>query len=235
MQWDGPTLVVHLKRQFGIALKVRQAQNWMHQLGYRLKGASHSYLQAKAAEARRFQRALRKLLRLGPRETVVFLDESGFTLHPRLGRAWAKRGQRLRIPTTSQHRERLNLSGWVAPRSGCYGMVRTPRGNRTGFLMGLRHLYRRLRGYTIWLYVDRAVWHRGKEVEAFVNTHARLHLAYLPRYQAGLNLQERIWRRVRYEATTNRWFENLNAIWKTIGNTTHSWSPQKVRRLCHLG
>jgi len=128
---------------------------------------------------------------------VAFLDETGFTLHPRLGQGWAKRGQRLRIPTTSEPRERLNLSGWVAPLLGRYGMVKTPRGNRAGFLLGLRQVYRRLRGYTLWLYVDRAVWHRGKEVEAFLKTHPRLHLAHLPRYQPGLNPQERIWRRVR--------------------------------------
>ncbi len=59
-QWDGPTVVAHLKRHFGITLKVRQAQSWMHHLGYRLKRASHSYLQAKATEARKFQRALKK-------------------------------------------------------------------------------------------------------------------------------------------------------------------------------
>ena len=39
VRWDGPTLATHLKRQFGIQLKVRQAQQWMHQLGYRLKRA----------------------------------------------------------------------------------------------------------------------------------------------------------------------------------------------------
>lgn len=166
---------------------------------------------------------------------MAFLDETGFTLHPRLGRGWAKRGQRLRIPTTSQHRERLSLSGWVAPPLGRYGMVRTPRGNRDGFLLGLRHLYRRLRGYTLWLYVDRAVWHRGEEVEVFLNTHPRLRVDYLPRYQPGLNPQERIWRRIRYEATTNRWFDDLDAIWDTVRKTTHSWSPQKIRRLCHIG
>jgi transposase len=59
-RWDGPTLVVHLKRDFGIKLKVRQAQNWMHQLGYRLKRASYTYLQAKAEEAKEFQKALKK-------------------------------------------------------------------------------------------------------------------------------------------------------------------------------
>jgi transposase len=60
VRWDGPTLVVHLKRQFGITLKVRQAQSWMHQLGYRLKRAGYTYLQGKSEEARRFRRALKK-------------------------------------------------------------------------------------------------------------------------------------------------------------------------------
>jgi len=59
-QWDGPTVVAHLRRHFGITLKVRQAQRWMHHLGYRLKRASYSYLQAKTQEARKFQRALKK-------------------------------------------------------------------------------------------------------------------------------------------------------------------------------
>src|SRR3970040_1806147 len=66
VQWDGPTLAVHLKRQFGIALKVRQAQIWMHQLGYRLKRASHAYLQARAAEARRFRQKGKKTHGPGP-------------------------------------------------------------------------------------------------------------------------------------------------------------------------
>jgi len=60
VRWDGPTLATHLKRQFGIQLKVRQAQQWMHQLGYRLKRAGYTYLQAHAAEAKKFQRTLKK-------------------------------------------------------------------------------------------------------------------------------------------------------------------------------
>jgi transposase len=60
VQWDGPTLVVHLKRRFGISLKVRQAQNWMHQLGYRLEFANDSDRQARAVESQRFRRALKK-------------------------------------------------------------------------------------------------------------------------------------------------------------------------------
>lgn len=58
--WDGPTLVVHLKKYFGINLKVRQAQKWMHRLGYRMKRAGYVYLQARSEDARRFHRSLKK-------------------------------------------------------------------------------------------------------------------------------------------------------------------------------
>jgi hypothetical protein len=141
---------------------------------------------------------------------------------------------RLRIPTNSQHRKRLNIFGWVAPVLGRVGLIKSPHGNREGFLDCLRDLYGKLRAYTIWLYVDQARWHLGKEVEIFIKTHKRLHMEYLPRYQPGLNMQERIWRRIRYEATTNGWFEDLDIIWETVQYTAHSWTRAKIKRLCQI-
>ena len=58
--WDGPTLVVHLKKEFGVKIKVRQAQYWLHYLGYSLKRASYVYLQARAKDARNFHQELKK-------------------------------------------------------------------------------------------------------------------------------------------------------------------------------
>jgi hypothetical protein len=165
---------------------------------------------------------------------VVFEDETGFSLHPRLSVGWAKIGKRLRIPTTSQHRKRLNIFGWVAPLLGRIGLMRAPTGNREGFLACLKLICRQLHGYKIWLYVDRAGWHKGTDVERFLRRQTRLRLRYLPRYQPGLNMQERIWRQVRYEATTNRWFDSLDLIWGTVAKTTHSWTPTKVKRLCQI-
>lgn len=60
VRWDGPTVATHLQRHFGVKLKVRQAQQWMHRLGYRLKRASHVYLQAKAEDAKKFAKVLKK-------------------------------------------------------------------------------------------------------------------------------------------------------------------------------
>ena len=230
--WDGPTPVIHLKEHFGVELKVRQAQKWMHRLGYSLKRASYTYVQARAEDARNFREELKKLHSLKPEETIVFQDETGFSLHPRLGRGWAKKGQRIRVPTTSQHRERLNLSGWVAPLLGKKGLIQTDRGNREGFLKVWGHMLQRLSGYDIWLYVDRATWHRGEEVELFVQSHHELHLEYLPPYQPALNPQERIWRQARYEATRNVCFPDLGAIYSRVIERVHHWSKKKVQQLC---
>ncbi len=60
LRWYVPSLVVHLKRQLGVKLKVRQAQNSMHRAGYRLKRPSYSYLAAKVEGAKKVPRALKK-------------------------------------------------------------------------------------------------------------------------------------------------------------------------------
>lgn len=59
-RWDGPTLVVYLKRRFHISMTVRQAQKWMHWLGFRLKRAGYSYIQAKKGAGKRFLSGLKK-------------------------------------------------------------------------------------------------------------------------------------------------------------------------------
>ena len=171
---------------------------------------------------------------MGPKETVIFEDETGFSLHPRLGRGWAKRGKRLKVPTASIHHPRLNVFGWVAPLLGRMGLHYSKTGNRQNFLECLRQLYRRFPRYTLWVYVDRAAWHKGKEVESFQKAHPRLQVDYLPRYQPGLNAQERIWRQLRYEGTTNLYFESLDSLKTKIHRVTQSWSNHKIKQLCQL-
>ena len=58
--WDGPTVVTHLKEHFGLKVRVRQAQRWLHKLGYGLKRASYVYIQARAEDAHKFQKELKK-------------------------------------------------------------------------------------------------------------------------------------------------------------------------------
>jgi transposase len=146
--WDGATLAVLLRRRYGVSLKIRQAQNLLHRLGYRLTRVGYPYLQAKAEDAEKFRRRLNKLRHLGPRDVLVFEDKTGFSKHPRLSRLWT--------PNEHRHRQRLNVFGWVAPLLGRHGMMHLAKGNTRAFLALLRRLRHSLRGKTIHLYVDRA-------------------------------------------------------------------------------
>jgi transposase len=58
--WDGPTLVVYLRKRLKLEIKVRQAQYWLHSLDYSLKRAGHVYLQARAKDASDFRQELKK-------------------------------------------------------------------------------------------------------------------------------------------------------------------------------
>lgn len=136
------------------------------------------------------------------------------------------------MPTTSQHHQRLNLSGWVAPLLGKKGLVRTAKGNREGFLQVLQHILKKLRGYIIYLYVDGAKWHKGEEVRLFLASHTVIHLEYLPSYQPALNEQENIWRQGKYEVTRNVWYDNLDIIYIRFKRKIDHWSKKRIKQLC---
>ncbi len=164
----------------------------------------------------------------------MFEDETGFSKHPRLSRLWTPCGQRARIPTRSEHRQRLNVFGWVAPLLGRHGLMRLAKGNTPAFLALLRRLRQSLRGKTIHLYVDRAPWHRGRLVDQFLASHLDLYLNYLHSYQPGLNPPGTDLApsplRTHHQPLFRRPRPNL----ERRPGYPRRWSPQKIKRLCHI-
>lgn len=179
------------------------------------------------------QKKLRSIL-TGERAVLVFGDETGFSLHPRLGRLWMKRGTRIRVPTKSQHRQRLNLFGWVEPLRGRYGFLRILQGDRKGFVKFLKAVHRRFKGWRIYLYVDKAKWHQGPEIDSFLADHPHVDLEYLPTYHPELNLVDRLWKQLRYEVTTSKYFPALDDILFAIRKQQRCWRPLKIISLCKL-
>jgi hypothetical protein len=56
---------------------------------------------------------------------LLFEDETGFGMHPKLGRIWVKRGIQTYVDTHSQHQKRLNLFGWVDPLDGFHDLMKS--------------------------------------------------------------------------------------------------------------
>lgn len=165
---------------------------------------------------------------------LLFEDETGFSLHPKLGRVWAKKGSQPVVDTRSQHQQRLNIFGWVDPLQGRHGILRWIRGNTEGFLHVLGTILSRFKETTIDLWVDNAKWHKGPRVRAFLAVHLSCHLHYLPPYHPELNYQEHLWHTMRYEETTNAYFETIADLRKAVFKRSQRWKPKKVKQLCQL-
>lgn len=145
-----------------------------------------------------------------------------------------RRGTRMRVPTASAHRQRLNCFGWVAPLQGWHGLLRIPRGNTAGFLTLLQSLGRRFADWRVYLYVDGAGWHKGEAVDAFLAEHPHFDLEYLPAYHPELNPVDRLWKVLRYQATTNHYFPVLEDLWQGIRRQQRRWSPQRIMSVCSI-
>lgn len=64
--------------------------------------------------------------------------------------------------------------------------------------------------------------------------HRDLHLHYLPAYHPELNYQETLWRTMRYEETTNAFFETIETLEVSAFKKSQRWKPQKIKPLCPL-
>ena len=165
---------------------------------------------------------------------ILFEDEAGFSLHPKLGRVWSKKGTQPYVYTKSQHNKRVNVFGWVDPVNGLHGMLEWIKGNTVGFLKMLKKIMSKFKDKTIDLWVDNAPWHKGELIKAFLLRYKRLHINYLPPYHPELNYQEILWRTLRYEETTNAYFETVADLEIAILKRSQCWKPRKIFSLCIL-
>jgi transposase len=108
------------------------------------------------------------------------------------------------------------------------------RGNTDGFLKMLTRIVSRFKALAIELWVDNASWHKGPRVKKFLTEHQNLNLHYLPPYHPQLNYQERLWRMLRYEETTNAYFETMSQLEVAVFSRSQRWKPPKIRKLCQL-
>lgn len=107
-------------------------------------------------------------------------------------------------------------------------------GNTDGFIEMLRKIIYRFKGKTIDLWVDNASWHKGTRVEAFIAEYSFFHIHYLPPYHPELNYQERLWHTMRYEETTNVYFETLSDLKHAVFKRSQRWKPKMIKQLCQL-
>ena len=113
-------------------------------------------------------------------------------------------------------------------------MVRQAKGNTDGFLAMLKTILLRYQRVVIDLWVDQARWHKGKRITEFLCCRRRLAINYIPKYHPELNPQEMLWRTMRYEETTDTYYETFEELVLSVFKRSQTWKPKKIMSLCHF-
>jgi len=137
------------------------------------------------------------------KETIVFMDESGFRLLPALVRTYAPRGQTptLDVPLSREH---LSVMGALTLDGTLLTWIQDHSVKGPDLVRFLKHLLARISG-NILLIWDNLPAHRGQAVKDFLASRAakRLTLKALPSYAPDLNPQEGIWRFLKHVELKN--------------------------------
>jgi transposase len=135
--------------------------------------------------------------------TVLFVDESAFSLLPGVVRTYAPKGQTptLRVPLTRDH---LSVISAITPDGQLFLYVQEDPIRSDAVVQFLRPLLHQVPGRLLVIW-DGAPIHRSQTVQAFLAGGAarRLHLARLPAYAPELNPDEGIWRYLKYAELRN--------------------------------
>lgn len=93
----------YLKKKCNVKLGARGGRKLLKGRGFGREQLIFQYVHAREEGVGKFRRGLK----------LVFSNERGFQLHPKVGLVWAQRGTQPVVPTTSQHHRRFNLFGCV--------------------------------------------------------------------------------------------------------------------------
>jgi transposase len=131
------------------------------------------------------------------RQTILFLDESGFYPLPSVVRTYAPVGQTpiLREWYTRDH---LSAISAISPAGKLYFYSQDRAINSDDVIMFLEHLLREVPGRMVIIW-DGAPIHRSRPIREFLTKGAsqRLHLERLPAYAPELNPDEGLWQHLK--------------------------------------
>ena len=167
----------------------------------------------------------------GERVTLWFMDEARVGQKGRLCYRWWRRGQR--PPGRRDKRfESAYIFAAVEPATGAEVALVLPEATTVTMNLFLAEFGRRVpEGVHAVLVLDRAGWHRAKELDVPAN----VTLVHLPPYAPQLNPVERVWLYLRERCLSLRVFDDYRAI---VAACCQAWNrlaadPDRLRSLCN--
>jgi transposase len=194
--WTVAMLTLALTRKLNVTLSLSTLRGTLHQLGLRW-GRPKLAMPTKIdpEKAQKQWKIVKAAVEAPPEAAILYADESRIQLLPLIRAMWHWAGQQVRVPTPGSNKTRA-LFGAFNIRTGQWTYLVRERIRKEDFVAFLDHLLVVYPNQPIILIVDNYSSHTAHLVRAWLETHPRLQLYYLPKYCSHLNPVEDIWLRV---------------------------------------
>lgn len=214
--WTVAMLSLALLHRLGVPLSLSTLRGALQVLGVRWRRPRLAMPTKVDPEKTRKQWLIAKaVVEASPEAAILYADESRLQLLPLLRAMWQWAGQQVRVPTPGTNVTRA-LFGALNVRTGRWVYLVRERMRTEDFLAFLEHLLVAYPSGPILLIVDNFSSHTAHAVTAWLPTHPRLQLCYLPKYCSHLNPVERIWLRLKNTVAANRLYSSMHLLLETV-------------------
>ena len=161
---------------------------------------------------------------------IWFNDESRVGQQGSLTRTWARKGTR---PRLIKQQEFLStyIFGAVCPMLDAGAALILPLSNTDGMNALLQEILRKVpKNRHAVLVVDRAPWHRSKQLVVPTN----ISLLYLPPYAPELNPSEQVWEFLKQNHLSNCFFDSYDSLLDACCNAWNALTGEagRIKSLC---
>lgn len=154
----------------------------------------------------------------------MFQDEGRFGRITDPKRCWAPGGTRPEVPSQIV-REYLYGFAAVSPKDGAMDSLILPEVNAEAMSVFLKEVSSRHSEEIIFMFMDKAGWHRAKKLKIPKN----VRIYWLPPYSPQCNPVEHVWDEIREKWFANRVFKSLNAVEDTLNESLSNLENQSER------
>jgi transposase len=227
LEWAVPLLVEHLEHWDGRVWSDATLRRQLHALGYVWKRPRY-VLVPDPQRAGKVRRIRRQVKGLGPRDVLLFEDETDLLLFPPLRAGWALRGQPVEVPLSGRNARRV-VFGAIAVRTGHRLLLPRQRQRQGDFQAFLELLAEHYRGWHPWLLLDEDPSHTAGASVALAER-LRVGLLWLPKRCPELNGLDHLWGHAKDEVCANHQDASIDHLVDSFIRYIQCLEPQEAQR-----